>query len=112
MCVRRSIDEYLLMNRQILLLSGVGPSKQLEKHKIPVVVDLSGVGSNLVDHAGLRTSYEEKTKTLPLYALPRTLFQIFQLLWSVLQFLLTGNGWMITNVSLFRSIQFAISFEA
>ncbi|XP_074603998.1 L-sorbose 1-dehydrogenase-like [Brevipalpus obovatus] len=35
---------------QILMLSGVGPKKELQKHKIPVVVDLPGVGQNFQDH--------------------------------------------------------------
>lgn len=34
---------------QLLLLSGVGPKKELEKHKIPVVAELP-VGKNLQDH--------------------------------------------------------------
>ncbi|XP_068248199.1 glucose dehydrogenase [FAD, quinone]-like isoform X2 [Palaemon carinicauda] len=34
----------------ILLLSGVGPIKHLREHKIPVVVDLPGVGQNFQDH--------------------------------------------------------------
>ncbi|KAK0736484.1 hypothetical protein B0T21DRAFT_289303 [Apiosordaria backusii] len=36
---------------QILQLSGVGPASLLKKAKIPVVVDLPGVGANLQDHA-------------------------------------------------------------
>ena len=34
---------------QLLKLSGVGPRAELEKHGIPVVVDLPGVGENLQD---------------------------------------------------------------
>lgn len=34
---------------QLLLLSGVGPSEELEKHKVPLVADLP-VGKNLQDH--------------------------------------------------------------
>ncbi|CAF3765262.1 unnamed protein product [Rotaria sp. Silwood1] len=34
----------------ILLLSGVGPRDELQKHDIPVIVDLPGVGKNLQDH--------------------------------------------------------------
>ncbi|CAH1132788.1 unnamed protein product [Ceutorhynchus assimilis] len=37
---------------QILMLSGIGPKAELEKHKIPVIQD-SQVGSNLQDHVGL-----------------------------------------------------------
>lgn len=35
---------------QLLKLSGVGPSDELTKFNIPVVVDLPGVGTNLQDH--------------------------------------------------------------
>jgi choline dehydrogenase len=35
---------------QLLKLSGVGPSEELTRHEIPVVVDLPGVGTNLQDH--------------------------------------------------------------
>lgn len=35
---------------QLLMLSGVGPGDHLTKHKIPVVQDMPGVGSNLQDH--------------------------------------------------------------
>lgn len=34
---------------QLLMLSGIGPREELEKHQIPVRVDLPGVGSNLQD---------------------------------------------------------------
>ena len=34
----------------ILLLSGIGPADQLERHGVPVVKDLPGVGKNLRDH--------------------------------------------------------------
>ncbi|PGG99923.1 hypothetical protein AJ79_08360 [Helicocarpus griseus UAMH5409] len=35
---------------RLLLLSGIGPQKQLSSLSIPVVKDLPGVGANLVDH--------------------------------------------------------------
>jgi choline dehydrogenase-like flavoprotein len=35
---------------QILLLSGIGPRDELQKHEIPLIVDLPGVGKNLQDH--------------------------------------------------------------
>lgn len=34
---------------QLLMLSGIGPKAELERHRIPVRVDLSGVGQNLQD---------------------------------------------------------------
>ncbi len=36
---------------QLLLLSGIGPAAELQKHGIPVVANLPGVGQNLQDHA-------------------------------------------------------------
>ncbi|VBB78527.1 Putative GMC oxidoreductase [Podospora comata] len=36
---------------QILQLSGIGPASLLKQAKIPVIVDLPGVGANLQDHA-------------------------------------------------------------
>ncbi|KAF5003877.1 hypothetical protein FDECE_9607 [Fusarium decemcellulare] len=35
---------------RLMLLSGIGPRRELEKLKIPVVNDLPGVGENLMDH--------------------------------------------------------------
>lgn len=35
---------------QILMLSGIGPKKQLKKFDIPVVVDLPGVGQSMADN--------------------------------------------------------------
>ena len=39
-----------LQSPQILMLSGIGPAGELEKHNIAVVHDLPGVGENLHDH--------------------------------------------------------------
>jgi choline dehydrogenase len=36
---------------QLLMLSGVGPAAHLNRHAIPVVADLPGVGRNLSEHA-------------------------------------------------------------
>lgn len=38
---------------QLLLLSGVGPAKELREFGIPVVHDLAGVGKNLQEHADI-----------------------------------------------------------
>ena len=43
---------------QILMLSGVGPGAELQKHDIPVVADRPGVGANLQDHLQLRLIYK------------------------------------------------------
>ncbi|KAH9904817.1 putative glucose dehydrogenase [Xylariomycetidae sp. FL2044] len=39
-----------LRSPQILMLSGIGPSEELEKQGIPVLLHQPGVGSNLTDH--------------------------------------------------------------
>jgi choline dehydrogenase len=48
---------------QILQLSGVGPRELLEKHGIPVVKELPGVGENLQDHLQIRAVYKVKGVT-------------------------------------------------
>jgi choline dehydrogenase len=96
-CIVYAGDDVMSMF-QILLLSGVGPSEQLRTHNIPVIVDLPGVGSNLVDHPAVSTIYAEKAKTLPMYALPHSLWQVFQLLWATVKYLWTGTGPFTTNV--------------
>lgn len=42
---------------QLLLLSGIGPLKQLEALGIPPVADVPGVGENLQDHLSVGESY-------------------------------------------------------
>ena len=44
----------------LLLLSGVGPAEQLQRHGIPVVHDLPGVGQNLRDHPIVPVVYKVK----------------------------------------------------
>ncbi|WP_076999729.1 GMC family oxidoreductase [Variovorax sp. KK3] len=47
-----------LQSPQLLQLSGIGPRALLERHGVPVVHDLPGVGENLQDHLQIRLSYE------------------------------------------------------
>ena len=42
---------------QLLQLSGVGPAALLEKHGIPVVADVPGVGQNMQDHLEVYVQY-------------------------------------------------------
>jgi len=42
----------------LLLLSGIGPARELERVGVKVVHDLPGVGKNLQDHVGVRVGYE------------------------------------------------------
>ena len=43
---------------QLLMLSGIGPKEELQKHGITVAHDLPGVGQNLQDHVDIVHSYE------------------------------------------------------
>jgi len=43
---------------QLLQLSGIGPAELLQRHGIPVVADLPGVGANLQDHLQIRAVYK------------------------------------------------------
>lgn len=47
---------------KLLLLSGIGPPLELEKHGIPVIHPLAGVGQNLQDHLDTCVSVIEKTR--------------------------------------------------
>ncbi|MBS0325539.1 MAG: choline dehydrogenase [Proteobacteria bacterium] len=47
-----------LQSPQLLQLSGIGPAELLQRHGIPVVADLRGVGQNLQDHLQLRLIYQ------------------------------------------------------
>ena len=46
-----------LKTPQMLMLSGIGPRAELEKHAIPVVLDSPGVGQNLQDHFYIHTGW-------------------------------------------------------
>ena len=45
---------------QLLMLSGIGPSDELRKHDIPMLVDLPGVGKNLAEHPLISIQVETK----------------------------------------------------
>jgi choline dehydrogenase len=46
-----------LQSPQLLHLSGIGPAALLQRHGIPVVSELPGVGENLQDHFAARLTY-------------------------------------------------------
>jgi choline dehydrogenase-like flavoprotein len=47
-----------LQSPQLLMLSGIGPGAQLQRHGIAVTHDLPGVGANLHDHADVVLGYD------------------------------------------------------
>ncbi|MFQ6575905.1 GMC family oxidoreductase [Pseudomonas sp. UM16] len=48
---------------QVLMLSGIGPLQELQKHGIPVTHELPGVGENLQDHIDYVFTYRSRNKT-------------------------------------------------
>jgi len=46
----------------LLLISGIGPSRDLERYGVPVVHELPGVGENLRDHPSVEIWYEVKSE--------------------------------------------------
>lgn len=56
---------------QILMLSGIGPTKELEGLGIRVIHPLDGVGENYQDHAGVSMTFEGPTEFRPDWVVPR-----------------------------------------
>lgn len=48
---------------QLLMLSGIGPSDELDRHNIPVIHELPGVGKNLQDHLDITVMIRDKSGT-------------------------------------------------
>nr|XP_039261735.1 oxygen-dependent choline dehydrogenase-like [Styela clava] len=65
---------------QILLLSGIGPKKDLQSLGIPVIVDLPGVGSNLEDHLSITARFMTNLTNPPPEKNPKV------------QYIVNGNG--------------------
>lgn len=79
---------------QILMLSGIGPKPELEKHGIAVKHELPGVGENLQDH--LDVIVEQKCRSrAPVSWHPFSLLRSFI---SLLQYLFLRKGELSSNV--------------
>ena len=51
-----------LQSPQLLLLSGIGSKRELQRHSIPLVKELAGVGQNLQDHLDITLMHKAATK--------------------------------------------------
>ncbi|KAI0671884.1 GMC oxidoreductase [Trametes maxima] len=83
---------------QILMLSGVGPADHLKAHNIPVVADLPGVGSHLMDHVVIDLNYLDKSQSSLSFVEGRTLVHKLKLISAAWQYRLKGTGPLTTNV--------------
>ncbi|KAJ7707407.1 hypothetical protein B0H17DRAFT_1032615 [Mycena rosella] len=81
----------------ILMLSGVGPAKQLQEHGIPVVHDLPGVGAHLVDHPVVDMYLKDKKNNSVRALQPTSVSATAQLLRAVAQYQMFGTGKLATN---------------
>jgi choline dehydrogenase len=71
----------------LLMLSGIGPGAELQKHGIQPIVDLPGVGANLQDHAIALSIWQARR--------PNTFereLRLDRLLFNVLRWSITGRG--------------------
>ena len=78
----------------LLMLSGVGPGDQLQKHEVPLVHHLPGVGQNLQDHFNAQLQFNSPT-TLP-YGL--SLRAIPSLIEHGLRYVFKRNGLISSNI--------------
>lgn len=80
---------------QLLMLSGIGPQTELQRHGIRVAADLPGVGQNLQDHPTVFVSRENpsaESYALSLGALPRIAAAPFR-------YLLGRKGMLASNAA-------------
>lgn len=80
---------------QLLMLSGIGPRDELEKHGIAVVQELSGVGKNLQDHLDMTVMVNDRSGQgvgLALSFIPRAIGGLFR-------YLFARRGFMSSNVA-------------
>ncbi|KAJ7623439.1 hypothetical protein FB45DRAFT_925680 [Roridomyces roridus] len=81
-----------LHSPHILMLSGVGPAKQLEKCGIPVVRDLQGVGAHLMDHPVVDVYLKDKLNDSARILRPNSLLSALKFIKALMYYQLTGKG--------------------
>ncbi len=80
---------------QLLLLSGVGPRAELERHGIPLVRELPGVGQNLQDHLDVIVAHRDLRRASYGFALSF----LPTLLESIVEYRRHGRGFLTSNLA-------------
>ncbi|MFK7870695.1 MAG: choline dehydrogenase [Roseobacter sp.] len=95
-CARREVvlAASSINSPKLLMLSGIGPAKQLAAQGIDVIADRPGVGQNLQDH--LEVYFQMASKT------PITLYKY----WNLLSKAMIGAQWLFTKTGLGASNNF------
>src|SRR5688572_26012167 len=83
-----------LLSPQLLMLSGIGPAAHLQRHGIPVVHDLPGVGRNLHDHVDVVQVVDAPHLTDLFGLSPRGLVNAFR---GILEWRRHRRGLLTTN---------------
>jgi choline dehydrogenase len=80
---------------QVLLLSGVGPRAELERHGIPLAHELPGVGQNLQDHLDVVVAHRECRRASYGFALS-FLPRLFE---GIVEYNRHGRGFLTSNLA-------------
>jgi choline dehydrogenase-like flavoprotein len=88
------ISAGVFQSPQLLMVSGVGPSDQLEEHGIEVIADRPGVGQNMWDHPYFAPTYRVRVTTLTEFAT-----NLIYAAGQVVGGLVTKNGFLTNPVA-------------
>lgn len=80
---------------QLLMLSGIGPKDELEKHHIKLIHELSGVGENLQDHVDILNVVQQKRTDVLAYR-PKAIWWGFK---QACKFLTQRSGLLTTVIA-------------
>jgi choline dehydrogenase len=80
---------------QLLLLSGIGPKDDLDRHQIPVVHELPGVGHNLQDHLDITVIVRNRSKL----SIGMALSFVPQGIAALIRYLRHKRGFLTSNVA-------------
>ncbi|PIL22660.1 hypothetical protein GSI_15352 [Ganoderma sinense ZZ0214-1] len=84
---------------QILMLSGVGPGDHLTAHGIPVVADLAGVGSHLMDHIVIDLNFRDKTNSSLACLKGESFAHSLSFMKALFEYRMSGRGPLSSNVA-------------